>query len=107
MAELVELDKSLLKPVYTQAQPNEAISWGDVRIRFAHRVKTFEEMAHAAMWFAPTPCLFFVLLSTATYRLLAPEEVDGSLASVFKPDAKWDGKLERPERGPESVARGA
>lgn len=100
MSDRIEIDKSLIEPVYSQARPNEAINLGEVAVQFSHKQKTYHETAQVNMQFVPDARLLFVIPGTeassgrATDRPMAADEIKAALLPRFGLDDKWDGKLE-------------
>jgi hypothetical protein len=99
MSDRIEVDKSLIEPVFSQGRPNEAISFGEVGVRFSHNSKTYEETAQVIMRFIPDARLLFVIPAKVASnnqerKTMTAEKFKALFLPRFGLDDKWDGKLE-------------
>ncbi len=61
MSPLLETNRPPIEPVHSQAQPNQPIELGNVRVEFASGDKTYRETARVVMHFVPDDYLWFFL----------------------------------------------
>jgi hypothetical protein len=83
MGEPLSVNKSLIEPVYWQAELNQTIDLGTITVEFSHDGKNWRKEAKADMKFLPDRCLAFVV----------PADPKESPTNRFCPDEKWNGKL--------------
>lgn len=96
MADLIEINKSLIEPMYSQSRPNETIKLGDVDVRFSHKGKTYQETAQVSMQFVPNERLLFVIPHKDTQNNV---DIETTLlrrlnGGIYGLDEKWNGKLD-------------
>lgn len=53
MSNLIEVHNPLIKPIYTQTEPNQPIELGRVAVHFDHEGTTYQDMATVTMRFRP------------------------------------------------------
>lgn len=89
MGERLKVTKSLIDPVYPQAEANVPVELGTAPIRFSDGGKSQEAMARVVLRFVPKVRLVFSV----------PEGgVDASVGFGFGIGEGWDGKLQLPDR---------
>lgn len=88
MGDMLETDRSLIEPVYSQTEPSAPIDLGLVRAEFECEGKTYAGSARVTMRFTPDERLCF--------EIPVKDKPFGLLISLFDDD--WDGRLRLPER---------
>ncbi len=85
----LELDGSLIEPLYIQSQPNQPISLGSHLVEFTYGNGAYKLLAEVVLRFAPDARLMFVIPG---------EMLDQELRWGFGTRDRWDGKLKLPDR---------
>lgn len=96
MNKLIEVNKLLVTPMYSQANPNDVINLGEVGVRFSHNGKTYQETVQVSMQFIPNARLVFVIpdVDASNDGDKEPALIKQFSGGFFGLDPNWDGKLE-------------
>lgn len=104
MGDRLQLERSLIDPIYPQSSLNEPIDLGRVKVRFCHNGKTYQETAEVMMRFVPDERLMIIIppeesVSQESGGPMTADKIESAFRGRFHLDDVWDGKLELTERG--------
>ena len=89
MGPLLQSDKILIEPIYSQMQPNDPVEIANCAIEFVHSGKTCEDSCRVTLQFLPSSQLLF---------LVQPATNQPALYIELFVSNEWDGKLKIKDR---------